>query len=308
MDQGREHEWLTQSAGIVDLGDRAIISVGGDDARDWIQGQVTNQVEGLPAGGSVYAFVLTLKGRTLADVFVLIGDDEIWLDVPKVQIDALLARLDRYIIMEDVDLEHRPDLGLIAAVGPLAGEVGQGGWPADRLGVGGRQWVVSMDALSSERDRLVARGRELGGGLVGEKAWRRAHVLLGRPLFGIDFGDWTYPQETGLNEIAVSFKKGCYIGQETVVMLENRGKAPKVLWRWAIEGREPPAAKTPILRGETVVGEISSAVSEGDGCLALGFLKRGHEGHGSEGFSVAGRAARALGPVAGGPGSGISAA
>jgi len=308
MDQARELEWLTQSAGIVALDDRAIVSVGGDDAHDWIQGQVTNQVEGVPAGGSVYAFVLTLKGRTLADVYVLMGDDEVLLDVPKAQVDSLLARLERYIIMEDVDLEHRPDLGLLAAVGPLAHEVGEGGWPADRLGVGGRQWVVPTDALSSERDRLIARCHALGGGLVGEKTWRYAHVLLGRPLFGIDFGDWTYPQETGLNELAVSFKKGCYIGQETVVMLQNRGKAPKVLWRWAIEGRDPPEAATPILHGETVVGEISSAVTEGDRSLALGFLKRGHEGQGPEGFSVAGRPARALGPVAGGPGLGVSSA
>ncbi len=308
MNQARELEWLTQNVGIIALGDRAIISVGGDDARDWIQGQVTNQVEGVPAGGSVYAFVLTLKGRTLADVYVLFGDDEIWLDVPKAQVEALLARLDRYIIMEDVELEHRPDLGLLAAVGPRAGEVGEGGWTADRLGVGGRQWVVSMEALSSERDRLIARCRELGGGLVGEEAWRHAHVLLGRPLFGVDFGDWTYPQETGLTELAVSFKKGCYIGQETVVMLENRGKAPKVLWRWAIDGREAPAAKTPIVHGETAVGEISSAVTEGEGSLALGFLKRGHEGQGPEGFSVAGRAARPLGPVTGGPRVGVSSA
>ncbi len=227
MDQARELEWLTQSAGIVALDDRAIVSVGGDDAHDWIQGQVTNQVEGVPAGGSVYAFVLTLKGRTLADVYVLMGDDEILLDVPKTQVDSLLARLERYIIMEDVDLEHRPDLGLLAAVGPLAHEVGEGGWPADRLGVGGRQWVVSTDALSSERDRLIARCHALGGGLVGEKTWRHAHVLLGRPLFGVDFGDWTYPQETGLNELAVSFKKGCYIGQETVVMLAEPGKGPE---------------------------------------------------------------------------------
>jgi folate-binding protein YgfZ len=301
VNQARELEWLTQSVGIIALGDRAIISVGGDDARDWIQGQVTNQVEGVPTGGSVYAFVLTLKGRTLADVYVLFGDDAIWLDVPEAQVEALLARLDRYIIMEDVDLEHRPDLGLLAAVGPRAGEVGEGGWTADRLGVGGRQWLVSMEALASERDRLLARSRELGGGLVGEEAWRHAHVLLGRPLFGVDFGDWTYPQETGLTELAVSFKKGCYIGQETVVMLENRGKAPKLLWRWAIEGRDPPAAKTPIVHGETVVGEITSAVTEGDGSLALGFLKRGHEGEGPEGFSVAGRAARRLAPVTSGP-------
>ena len=131
-------------------------------------------------------------------------------------------------------------------------------------------------------------------------AWEFAHVLWGRPLFGRDFGEFTYPQETGLTQAAVSFNKGCYIGQETVVMLENRGKAPKVLWRWAIDGADAPEAKTPIERDGQSVGEITSAVTAGDGVVALGFLKRGQgdEDEQDDGFSVGGAPARATGSVA----------
>ena len=306
MAHARELEWLQRSVGVLSLSDRAIISVSGDDAREWLQGQLTNQVEGVEPGGSLYAFVLTLKGRILADVYALLREDDVWLDVPAAQVSALLERFDRYIIMEDVDLELRDDLRVITAQGPSASDVAEGGWPADRLGVGGRQWVVPSDELESELERLTARSRELGGGWVGNQAWGHAHVLRGRPRFGVDFGEWTYPQESGLNPIAVSFNKGCYIGQETVVMLENRGKAPKVLWRWTVESTEAPETKAPIMSADTVVGEITSAVKGQDGVSALGFLKRGYEAEGPKGFAIGGAPARALGPVEEGPGVGLS--
>jgi folate-binding protein YgfZ len=302
MAHADELAWLEHSVGVLALEDRAIVSVTGDDAHDWLQGQVTNQLKNAEPGSSVYGFVLTLKGRILADVYVLVREGALWLDVPAAQVDALLERFDRYIIMEDVDLEHRKDLNVIAAQGPRSNELSADGWPSDRLGGGGRQWVVTDAELDSELTSLVARSRELGGGAVSSEAWAQAHVLRGRPRFSIDFGDWTYPQESGLNPLAVSFGKGCYIGQETVVMLENRGKAPKVLWRWAIEGSLAPAAKTPITVNDAVVGEVTSAAVGEEGVRAIGFLKRGHESEGSESFVIAGLAARALGPVETGPG------
>ena len=302
MEHAREVDWIQNAVGVLSLSDRAIISVSGDDAREWLQGQLTNQLEGVEAGDSLYAFVLTLKGRILADVHVLVREDDVWLDVPAAQVDALLERFDRYIIMEDVDLEVRGDLCVITAQGPSANEVADGGWPADRLGVGGRQWVVASSELESELERLSARSRELGGGWVSDQAWNYAHVIRGRPRFGVDFGDWTYPQESGLNPVAVSFNKGCYIGQETVVMLENRGKAPKVLWRWAVQGAEPPEPKASIMLADAIVGEITSAVPEQEGVSALGFLKRGYEAVGPEGFAVEGAPARPIGPVEEGPG------
>lgn len=302
MTQADELDWLEHSVGVLRLDDRAIVSVSGDDAFDWLQGQVSNQIEGLEQGESVYAFVLTLKGRILADVYVLVRDGELWLDVPAAQVETLLERFDRYIIMEDVDIEHQRDLQVVTAQGPRSNEMPAGGWPADRLGVGGWQWVVARGELESELESLTARARELDGGAVSEQAWSRAHILNGRPRFGVDFGAWTYPQESGLNPLAVSFKKGCYIGQETVVMLENRGKAPKVLWRWAIEGAEPPAAKSPIMMRDSIVGEVTSATSAKQGALALGFLKRGYEAEDPGSFAITGVAARAIGPVETGPG------
>ena len=283
--------------GVLDLGQRAVISVTGDDAADWLQGQLTNQCEGATPGDCVYAFILSVKGRVLADTWALFHEEGIWLDVPGRQIDAVMERLDRYIIMEDVDLERRDDLGILAAQGPKASELPDEGWPADRLGVGGRQWLVPVAEMSETLERTTQEAKELGGGALSPDAWAQAHVVWGRPRFGVDFGDWTYPQESGLTPLAVSFHKGCYIGQETVVMLENRGRAPKVLWRWSIDAVEPPPAKAPIRRDAKPVGEITSAVASGGSVAALGYLKRDHDEPGG-GYEVEGAAAEALGPVA----------
>ncbi len=297
MSVEQEVQWLEQSVGVRVLDERAVIAVSGDDARDWLQGQITNQLEGAKPRDSVYGFVLTLKGRILADVWVLFRETDVWLDVPKQQVDALLERLDRYIIMEDVDLERRDDLHVITAQGPNADAIDGHGWPSDRLGVGGRQWVVTQDELPEALGRIVSEADKHGGGEVSDEAWTQAHVLRGRPRFGIDFGEQTYPQESGLAPIAVSLVKGCYIGQETVVMLENRGKAPKVLWRWKIDGPEPPAARTPILSGESRVGEMTSAVRDGDRTVGLGYLKRGHEPLDAAALTIAGRSAVPTAPV-----------
>lgn len=268
----------------------------GDDSREWLQGQITNQTESAKPGSAVYGFILTLKGRVLADTWALFRENDVWLDVPADRVEVLLERLDRYIIMEDVDLEARPDLALLAAEGPRAEELCDGGWATRRLGVGGCTWVVPKEELEGELARAAARAEQLGGGLVDDDAWAGLHVILGRPRFGVDFGDWTYPQETGLAPVAVSFNKGCYVGQETVVMLQNRGKAPKALWRWTIEGDEPPAAHTPILRDGEEVGEITSAVATEGRVRALGFIKRGKDDD-LEGLRVLGLAAIADGPV-----------
>lgn len=305
MASEREIDWLRHTVGVLALRDRAILSVSGDDALDWLQGQVTNQVEGIGQHGSAYGFVLTLKGRVLGDVWVLGHGDEIWLDVPAAQVQTLLERLDRYIIMEDVELAHHPELHVIAVQGPKAVDISSdGGWRSDRLGTGGRVWVVPAVELDAALDRWAARSETLGGGRISEQAWADAHVVFGRPRFGVDFGDWTYPQESGLSPVAVSFTKGCYIGQETVVMLESRGKAPKVLWRWTIEGSELPAAKTPIKKEGAVVGQITSAARFDDAVVALGFLKRGHQANPGGGFVVGDAAASALGPVEEGLGVG----
>ena len=297
MSHDREIDWLRSTVGVLPVEGRTIVSVRGDDAHEWLQGQLTNQCEGAKPGDAVYGFILTLKGRVMADAWVLFDDDGMWLDVPADDVDGLIERLDRYIIMEDVELERRDDLRLLLAQGPRARDVESDGWPVDRLGFGGVEWMVPADELDARLAETTARATGAGGGRVTEEAWQLAQVLEGRPRFGVDFGSNTYPQESGLTKLAVSFNKGCYVGQETVVMLENRGKAPKVLWRWQLDAETAPSQGAAILRAGEAVGEVTSAVRATGLTFALGYLKRGHEDD-LEGLEVLGRAARPLGPVA----------
>lgn len=301
MFPARELDWFRHTVGILAPSDRTVVSIRGDDAHEWLQGQLTNQTEGAQPGDSVYGFILTLKGRVLADAWAYFHEDGIWLEVPDASVEALVKRLERYIIMEDVDLEHVPDLRVLLAQGPKSEEVRDGGWPSGRLGTGGRAWLLHRRELEEALDATTARAASLGGGRIGESAWRDAHVVVGRPRFGVDFGDWTYPQETGLTPVAVSFEKGCYIGQEAVVMLENRGKAPKLLYRWMIESPEAPESNTSIVADGATVGEVTSAVAGPEGVAALGFLKRNAKLADHPTFEIAGRPARALGPVSEAP-------
>ena len=85
MQHVRELNWLRETVGVLCLDDRAIIAVSGDDAHEWLQGQISNQCEGAQPGDAVYGFVLTLKGRVLADVWALFHDDGIWLEVHWIQ-------------------------------------------------------------------------------------------------------------------------------------------------------------------------------------------------------------------------------
>ena len=289
--------WLEETVGIRRLADRTILEIGGDDARSWLQGQITNETEGVEPGGSVYGFILSLKGRVLVDVWALMREDDVWLDIPATEVETLVERLDRYIIMEDVDLVHRDDLALWTAQGPKNGALERDGWPSDRLGFGGRVFVTPVSEADAVWSDARTQAEALGGGEIEDEAWARAHVIHGRPRFGVDFSAETYPQETGLTAHAVSFNKGCYIGQETVVMLQNRGKAPKTLWRWRLDTASPPASGSPILHDGRAAGTLTSAVPDGDGTVALGFVKRGFDPEGGDGFLVEGARATPEHPV-----------
>lgn len=296
MSVEQELGWLSDAVGLYPYGDRTVLAVTGDDAREWLQGQLTNDLNAMKRDEAFYAFVLSPKGRVLADVWVIDREQELWLLVPRARLEALLERFERFIIMEDVELEPRDDWSLVTAQGPAAREL-QGGYESDRLGRGGRDFLLSGEDREAELAALRARCTELGGGQVQKEAWARAHVLRGRPRFGVDFGENTYPQETGLTKLAVSFSKGCYLGQETVMMLQSRGKAPKTLWRFKVDTATPPAPQSEIRFDDVPVGEISSAAGDGEAVAALGYLKRGHEPDEGTRVSVAGFPAEAIGSV-----------
>ena len=279
MIQAADYELLREAAGLVDRSARGKLRLTGAEAAEFLQGQVTNDVEALEPGRGCYAALLNHKGKLRADMRVLRGEDWIWLDTePGAQ--ALLDRTVRtFGIGRDVRGEDVTDAeAILSLVGPAARRA-LDAEPA------GRGAFVRPRGARPVRGHRRRRGRDLpggrrGGGAAG--AWRRARVRGGRrvpahrvrpPRFGLDFDGDTIPEEAGLNERAVSFTKGCYVGQETVARLHYKGKPNRHLR--GLRSSEPVAPGQALRLGERQVGAVGSAtVSPAYGPIALAVVRR----------------------------------
>ncbi len=273
--------WLRKSV-AVHLTEDVVVSVRGDDAITWFNGQVTNDVRAPSGDAAIYGLAATVKGRVISDVWALADEGGLTLLLPAAGCEAALSAFDEHIIMEDVELTRETDLCVITVQGPRAGELARP--PGLRSYGCARLHAQGFDVLCTreDRERVVAQlaeaAQQLGGGAVDDAAYADGHVLLAVPRMGVDFGASTYPQEAGLKAHAISFNKGCYRGQEVIYMLENRGQLARRLVQ--LEG---PAGLAPS-PGDTLtdpdgkrLGEVTScAVTEGEhpATYALGFVKR----------------------------------
>lgn len=278
MDLHAQAHALHSSAGVRALSELAVIRVTGDDAREWLNGQITNDVREPRPGSATYALVVDLRGRIVADLHVLDEGESFSLVVPREVREALVEHLDGYVIMEDVELE--PDARAVLTVqGPEAGAVvgEREAWPSDRLGEGGRDLLLAPDELAGVEAELIAAAEALGGGSVTEGGWHLGRLRGRVPRFGPELGPTVYPQEAGLDATAVSFAKGCYVGQEPIVMLKHRGKTPRKLCRLSSEGAAL-AAGAELSGGGRVVGALTSVALDPDSgrWLALAYVKRAH--------------------------------
>ncbi len=259
--------WIAESAGVYVTGDR-VVRVRGDDARTWLNGQITNDVRTLGGEGAVYALTLTVKGRVISDLWALDDPPGMALVLPEARAEQALARFDQHIIMEDVELVPE-DLTVFTVQGPKAAAVVEGlgvrRYACARLNEGFDVWA-SPDELATLRERAD----KVGGGVLDAQGWAAAHLALGVPRIAVDFGEDTYPQEAGLGKRALSFAKGCYLGQEVVYMLENRGQLARRLVQLEAPGAQPGSEIT----DET--GKKLGTLTSADASFALGLVKRSH--------------------------------
>jgi tRNA-modifying protein YgfZ len=258
--------WVAQAAGVYVTGDR-VVRVRGDDARSWLNGQITNDVRTLEGDAAVYALTLTAKGRIVSDLWALDDPPGMALVLPQARAQQALERLDKHIIMEDVELLPE-QLTVITVQGPRAAEVieatGVRRYACSRLNGGFDVW-----AAGAELHMLKHRAEAIGGGELDAEGWAAAHLALGVPRVGVDFGDDNYPQEAGLKR-ALSFGKGCYLGQEVVYMLENRGQLARRLVQLEAPGMVPGADIT------DEAGKRLGTLTSASGPYALGLVKRSH--------------------------------
>lgn len=275
---------LAGSVGVRRLDELVVVRVSGDDRRAWLNGQITNDVRSTQPGDAVYALVVTLKGKVVTDLFVLDRDDDFALIVPRSAADLLIAQLDKYIIMEDVELTRVDDVAILTAQGPAAHAAVVAAsipnaqcYPCDRLGTGGYDLLVPRDDADAAFALLSRAAVATGGAPVDEASWTLASLRRGLPRFGVDFGDRQYPQEAGLRERAVSFSKGCYLGQEVVCTLESRGQLVRKLV--LLDASDAPAAGTVLtLADGAEIGTVTSSMRDPatGRSLALGYVKRAH--------------------------------
>jgi len=277
----------TERCALVDRSERGKLALTGAEAKEFLQGQVTNDIEGLVPGGGCYAAFLTHKGKMLGDLRVLDAGDELLLDCERVALQELFTMIRRFKLGRAVELHKRTvEHGLLSLIGPAARAVaGAADLPdaehAHRAGLVGEIGVrligtdLGVDVLCESADTERVAAALMGAGAVpaGEAAAEIRRVETGRPRYGRDLDDTVIPQEAGLNARAVSFEKGCYVGQETVARLYFRGKPNRHLRGLRLSG--PAAPGDPLRKGEREVGRLGSVVeSPRHGPIALALVRR----------------------------------
>ena len=274
---------LTDSCGLVDRSERGKLALTGSEAKTFLHGQVTNDIEGLEPGQGCYAAFLTHKGKMLGDMRVLDVGHELLLDTERVALQELFNMIRRYKLGRDVELHKRTlETALLSLIGPDARRIAGAediveehrNRHAEIAGVPvvlvATDVGIDVFAPAESKETVIA---ELGVPAVDAEAAEVLRVERGRPRYGVDLDESVIPQEGGLNERAVSFTKGCYVGQETVARLYYRGKPNRRLRGLRLSA---PASTGDVLRlGDKQVGRLGTvAVSPLYGPIALALVRR----------------------------------
>ena len=250
---------------IVDRSTRGKIRLRGSEAAEFLQGQVTNDVESLAPGQGCYAALLNHKGKMRLDMRILRGPDWIWLDTEPGAQDVLLRTIETYSLGRDVAWEIADE-----AIVSLIDEPALDATPPEEE----HAWVQGERGLYVRTYAGVdVIGHDAPAPTATEADAERVRIEHGIPRYGLDMDGDTIPQEAGINDRAVSFSKGCYVGQETVARLFYKGKPNRHLR--GLKLAEPVEHGAPIRLGDRELGHVGSAtVSPTFGPIALAIVRR----------------------------------
>jgi folate-binding protein YgfZ len=294
-----EYSAIRRGCGKMDLPQRGVLEATGRDRLDFLNRLLTNQTYdkqtrcGLPTGKGVYAFLLNSKGRIAADMNILELGDRTWLEMDARLVEPTRVALEKYLIADDVKLTSRVgSLHEIALHGPKSAEqLGMGelkpldsvrlkiadvevvAWCNDPCGVSSLHLLMPPESAAAVWKSLELRS-------IGWAAFNAARIEAGRPIMGIDFDDSVLPAETGPVHLAraVSFTKGCYLGQEIVARMHARGQVARQLVGIRMADDALPVAGCMIYdaAGNAVGGITSSTVSPilSNAAIGLGYVKK----------------------------------
>jgi folate-binding protein YgfZ len=251
---------------LVPRRDLATLMVTGPDRIGWLQGVLSCNLEGIAPGDGRWGLVLSRQGKILSDVIVAAGPDALHLGVPAVAALRVLEWLSSFLVMEDAEIEDRsPDFAWFLVHGPRGGDVAArlaarfGGTTGSVDPTGLRGAVLVVPRPHDAEVEATARS-ELDVATATDEDWLRLRVERLVPLFGVDMDEQRNPHEVSLDRRAVSWDKGCYLGQEAVCMLDMRGKVKRRLVLVALEGSSVPASGMAVMDASgRLVGETRSA-------------------------------------------------
>ncbi len=278
---GPGYQALRDHTAFLDLSARGRIYAFGEDRARLLHAMTTNQVRELKPGEGVYAFFLDAQGHILADANLFVLEDRILMDVEPEQRHAIFKHLDKYIIADDVTLEDVSDsLSSVGIEGPEAEEKLRAmGAPIPEKPFSQAPWnggfVARVSVTGLPGFRIFApQGALSSFEFVDLESIRTVRLEQAKPRYGDDIFETTLPHETRQMH-ALSFSKGCYLGQEIVERIRSRGHVNRILSGLEIESTEPPASGAKLLADGAEVGEITSAAfSPAFGkVVALGYIR-----------------------------------
>ena len=277
----------------------------GADRGSFLHALLTNDIAQLTQGTGTYAAYLTPQGRMISDMRVIETGERMLIAVERSVAAALASRFDTLIFSEDVHVSNASlDLAVMAIHGPSAAamleraaavpltglvnsydNISTGSFTVvreDYFGVPGYEMYVAANEGEALRDRMVREGALPAS----TETLETLRLEAGRPRFGVDMTTDTIPLEAGIGRRAISFTKGCYVGQEVIIRVMHRGHGRVVrrLVAMVLPGGHMPASGDTIVSGETGVGEVTSAAESprAEATIALGYVHRDHAVRGSE--------------------------
>jgi folate-binding protein YgfZ len=285
-----ELQAIREGAAIAPITDRAFLRITGSDATRWLNGMVTNNIKDLAPGEGNYNFLLNAQGRIQGDCTIYRepneGNATFLLETDKSQIETIHQILDKFIIMDDVELsELRGGSRFLLVLGPRAvsalesiglpyispniykiAELSDG--PIALFTNGTENRFV----LSGEKDQIEFIRPKLGLPELSPEALKAHRILTTTPRYGQDIRDRDLPQETAQTH-ALHFAKGCYLGQEIVERIRSRGQVHRTFTQFRLTGTLPELP-APLEANGKPAGELTSAIQIGDDLIALGYARR----------------------------------
>jgi folate-binding protein YgfZ len=300
-----EHVALRATVGVLDLSFRSRICLVGNDRARFLHGQVTNDVKKLRAGEGCYSALTTAKGKMEGDLNIYALADELLLDFEPGLTGKISQRLEKFIVADDVQIvDASLHYSLLSVQGPKAADVVRAlglfaELPAKpfvsvkisddtlgeiylmnhaRLGTSGFDLFVPNNSLGVVMDKLIAAAKQIGGRAVGWTAFETARIEAGIPRFGADMDETNIPLECGIESRAVSYNKGCYIGQEVINRIHSVGHVTRELrgLRLADDLKSLPQKHDKLFYAGKEVGYVTSAVKSPslNANIALGYVRR----------------------------------